>query len=140
MSKYSRASQLDTARQDGSLLTFQGIDLSAYADNRGMISIPNNMFTDFRKTKSKLVEELIAHNQEIRGDKKRRGNKSQKGAPSNAERKIKKLKAQIEELGGGSPEPAQDNGSRDEERDDTPETSTKRKGAGAGRRFNRDAP
>ena len=63
-----------------------------------------------------------------------------RGTPTKAEREIKKLKAQIEELEGGNPEPAQENGSRDKERDDTPETSTKRKGAGIGRRFNRDAP
>ena len=98
------------------------------------------MFTNFRRTNPKLVEEVIAHNREIRGGGNRRRDNKRRGALSKAEREIKKLKAQIDKLSGGSPDPTQDNGSRDEERDDMPETSTKRKGAGTGRRFNRDAP
>ena len=58
VSKYSRASQLDTARQDGSSLTFQGINLSAYANDRGMISIPNNIYMDYRKNKPKLESSI----------------------------------------------------------------------------------
>ena len=129
VTKYSRASQVDTARQDNNSFTFQGIDLSKYADDRGMIGIPNNIFTEFRRTKPKLIEEVIAHNREIRGDKDNQRNANKRrGKPSKAEREIKKLKAQIEELRGGIPDPAQDNGSRVEERDDTPETGTKKKG------------
>ena len=39
VSKYSRASQLDTARQDGGgdTMTFQGVDVSRYADDQGQV-------------------------------------------------------------------------------------------------------
>ena len=86
--------------------------------------------------KPELLEEIIAYNWEKRGFKASPlHNNKQKGGTTAAERKIKKLKARVEELKSGKPEPAQDGGDRNEERDDTPETGTKKKGTGAGRQF-----
>ena len=56
------------------------------------------------------------------------------------EREVKKLKARIQELTSDATEPAQDGENGDEESDKTPDTGTKKKGAGAGRGFRRDAP
>ena len=142
VSKYSRASQLDTARQDGGgeLLTFQGVDLSGHVNDRGQIIIPRHMFLEYRKTNPKLVEEVIAYNRDKRGykDDRPRDNKRRRGGKM--EREVKKLKARIQELTSDATEPAQDGENGDEESDKTPDTGTKKKGAGAGRGFRRDAP